>query len=61
MERQLLEEHIERALSGFYDCMNENATSLGLTRTHFAVAHGMHHPNNYSSAHDIATLSRIAM
>ena len=41
--------------------MNESATSLGLTRSHFSVAHGMHHPNNYSCAHDIAVLSRVAM
>ena len=61
MERQLLEEAMDTALGAFYDYMNENAGVLGLKRTHFAVAHGMHHPNNYSTAHDIGVLSRIAL
>ena len=52
---------METALSAFYDLMNENAGLLGLKRTHFAVAHGMHHPNNYSCAQDIAVLSRTAL
>jgi D-alanyl-D-alanine carboxypeptidase (penicillin-binding protein 5/6) len=41
--------------------MNETARNLGLTKTHFAVAHGMHHDRNWSSALDVANLSRIAM
>ena len=52
---------MDKALSAFYDMMNENADQLGLKRTHFAVAHGMHHPNNYSCANDIAVLSRTAL
>ena len=52
---------MDTALAAFYDVMNENAIALGLSRSHFAVAHGMHHPNNYSCAHDIAVLSRIAL
>ena len=61
MERQLLEEAMNTALNAFYDHMNESAGEIGLKRTHFAVAHGMHHPNNYSTAHDIGVLSRIAL
>jgi serine-type D-Ala-D-Ala carboxypeptidase (penicillin-binding protein 5/6) len=41
--------------------MNETAKSHGLTRSHFAVAHGMNHWENYSSALDIAKLTKIVM
>ena len=41
--------------------MNDTALKHGLSKSNFAVAHGMHHNNNYSSAFDIAKLSRIAM
>jgi len=41
--------------------MNEMADVLGLTRSHFAVAHGMHNENNYSSAYDMGKLSCLMM
>ena len=41
--------------------MNEMGDTLGLSRSHFAVAHGMHNENNYSSAYDMGKLSCIMM
>ena len=41
--------------------MNDTAIKLGLNKSNFAVTHGMHHNNNYSSALDIAKLSRYAL
>ena len=41
--------------------MNEKSETLNLQKTHWAVAHGMHHDNNYSSAYDISKLSCFAM
>ena len=41
--------------------MNDTALKHGLMKSNFAVAHGMHHYSNYSSALDIAKLSRIAL
>ena len=41
--------------------MNEMANDLGLKRSHFAVAHGMHNENNYSTAYDIGKLSCLMM
>lgn len=41
--------------------MNETAIKQGLCKSNFAVAHGMHHYNNYSSALDVAKLSRVAL
>ena len=41
--------------------MNDKAQELGMKRSKFSVAHGMHHDNNYSTAFDIAKLSCHAM
>ena len=57
----LLNERIEHCLSFFYKEMNDTALKHGLMKSNFAVAHGMHHYNNYSSAFDVAKLSRIAL
>ena len=57
----LLLETMDKHLSYFYQEMNETASRHGLTKSNFAVAHGMHHYNNYSSALDIAKLSRVAL
>ena len=32
-----------------------------MVNSHFAVAHGMHNDNNYSSAHDMAKACAYAM
>ena len=48
-------------LNFFYKEMNDTAMKHGLKKSNFAVAHGMHHNNNYSSALDIAKLSRVAL
>lgn len=54
-------ERVDFYLSFFYREMNDTAIKLGLSKSHFAVAHGMHHNDNYGSALDIARLSRIAL
>lgn len=41
--------------------MNDYGLSAGLKKSHFAVAHGMHHENNYSTAGDIAKLCCLSM
>jgi len=42
--------------------MNETSIRIGCTnKTNFAVAHGMHHDRNWSSAIDIATISCYAI
>ena len=45
----------------FVDMMNEKARSLGLVNTHFANAHGLDAADHYSSALDLAELSRYAL
>ena len=60
-ETQLFIEKMDYYLSFFYQEMNDTAYKHGLKASNFAVAHGMHHYNNYSSALDICKLSRIAL
>jgi len=54
-------EHVSGNEEAFVALMNEKAADLGLTRTHFANAHGLDAPNHYSTAADLAILSRYAM
>src|SRR5262250_2045050 len=42
----------------FAELMNQYAAKLGMTNTHFMNASGLPDPNHYTTAHDIALLSR---
>jgi len=44
-------------LDKFYEMMNDEAKVIGLKKSRFAVAHGMYHDHNYSTAADIGKLS----
>lgn len=57
----LLDLKINECLNKFYETMNEYGQSAGLKKSHFAVAHGMHNENNYSTAGDIAKLCCLTM
>jgi len=48
-------------LSSFVDLMNERAQELGMTNTQFRNASGMDHGEQFSTARDVATMSRFAM
>lgn len=45
----------------FVSRMNHRAEELGLTGTHFVNAHGLHAEEHYTTAHDIAVLTRLAL
>lgn len=45
----------------FIEMMNERARQLGLVDTHFSSTSGVVDEDNYSSAWDLAALSRVAM
>ncbi|MGF7050351.1 D-alanyl-D-alanine carboxypeptidase (penicillin-binding protein 5/6) [Paenibacillus sp. DS2015] len=51
-------EKISGSEEGFVQLMNERAAELGLKDTHFANCNGLPAENHYSSAHDIAVISR---
>ncbi|RSK29352.1 D-alanyl-D-alanine carboxypeptidase [Bacillus sp. HMF5848] len=55
-------EHVGGSLEGFVFLMNQKATELGMVNTEFANPHGLDdHENHYSSAYDMAILTRYAM
>ena len=45
----------------FVNMMNEAALSLGCTNTHFMNANGLHDDNHFTTARDLALMSRVAM
>ena len=47
--------------NAFIKQMNDKAKSLGLKDSHFANPNGLDDPNHYSSAFDIATITRYAI
>ncbi len=53
-----LAEHAAGTEQGFVDLMNSYAASLGMTNSHFGDVNGMPHDNHYTTAHDLAILTR---
>lgn len=51
-------EHLYGTDQDFIEAMNERAKTLGLKNTHFANETGLPDPNHYSSAYDLAVISR---
>ena len=54
-------EGLSGSVDAFVQRMNEAALSFGCDHTHFVNANGLHDENHYTTARDMATLSRIAM
>ena len=48
-------------VEGFAQMMNDKARILGMSSTHFENPHGLDAENHYSTAYDLAILSRYAM
>lgn len=51
-------EHLAGSEDSFAALMNEQAARLGMTNTHFVNSHGLPHPEHYTTARDLAILSR---
>ncbi|MBR5752199.1 MAG: D-alanyl-D-alanine carboxypeptidase [Clostridia bacterium] len=49
------------SVSAFVKDMNAKAQELGMVNTHFANAHGLHNPEHYTTARDMAILTRYAL
>ncbi len=49
------------SVKAFIEAMNEKARELGMSNTHFANAHGLHDPNHYTTARDMARLTYFAL
>ncbi|KPN15462.1 D-alanyl-D-alanine carboxypeptidase [Bacillus australimaris] len=55
-------EHVGGSLEGFIFMMNQKAAELGMKNTNFQNPHGLDdHKNHYSSAYDMAILTKYAM
>ncbi len=55
-------EHVAGSVEGFVFLMNEKARELGMTNTVFQNPHGLDdHEDHYSTAYDMAILTRYAM
>jgi D-alanyl-D-alanine carboxypeptidase (penicillin-binding protein 5/6) len=53
--------HIAGTEAAFAELMNAKVRELGLQHTRFVNSHGLEEPGHYSSAYDMAMLSRAAM
>ncbi|MDK2584986.1 D-alanyl-D-alanine carboxypeptidase family protein [Romboutsia sedimentorum] len=51
-------EHVAGSVEGFVDNMNAKAKELGMKDTHFVNTNGLPVENHYTSAHDIALMSK---
>ena len=56
-----LAEYTAGSLAAFPDLMNKKAAELGAADTHFVNANGLHDKNHYTSAYDMALITRWAL
>ncbi|MEW5865276.1 MAG: D-alanyl-D-alanine carboxypeptidase family protein [Bacillota bacterium] len=54
-------EHVAGSEEAFVDMMNQRAKELGMTGTHFVNTTGLPHPDHYTTARDIALMSRALL
>lgn len=54
-------EFVAGTIEDFAVMMTERARSLGAYNTNFMNPHGLHHPNHYSTAYDLALIQREAL
>ena len=51
-------EHVSGSISAFVDLMNKRAKELGCTNTHFSNTNGLQADDHYTSAYDLALISK---
>ncbi|HXH60425.1 MAG TPA: D-alanyl-D-alanine carboxypeptidase family protein, partial [Fimbriimonadaceae bacterium] len=49
------------SVENFAKMMNDRAKEIGCTNTHFVNPHGLHDPDHYTTARDLAKIARVAM
>ncbi|TXK83787.1 D-alanyl-D-alanine carboxypeptidase family protein [Paenibacillus sp. N3.4] len=57
----MIGEHIGGDGAAFAAMMNDKAASIGMTHTHFVTPNGLHDPQHYTTAYDLALLAKEAM
>ncbi len=56
-----LAEHAGKDIKGFSELMNQKASDLGLTNTHFETPHGLDSDEHYTTAYELAILTNYAL
>jgi D-alanyl-D-alanine carboxypeptidase (penicillin-binding protein 5/6) len=54
-------EHIGGSVESFVQRMNEKAREIGAFNTHFTTPHGLDETGHYSTAYDMALITRYAL
>ncbi len=54
-------EYVAGSVDAFVDMMNERASELGCTGTHFANPHGLHDEAHFTTARDLSLIAREAL
>ena len=54
-------EHIAGSEEKFADLMNQKAREIGAKDSNFVTPHGLHNPNHYTTAYDLAIIAQYAM
>ena len=54
-------EHISGSIENFATLMNQKAVEIGCTNTHFTNPSGIHDVNHYTTAYDMALITRYCM
>lgn len=57
----VLAEYTSGSIEKFVYMMNEKATSLGCTNTHFVNANGIHNVEHFSTANDLSIIAKYCM
>lgn len=57
----VLAEYISGTIDEFVNLMNEKALELGCENTHFVNTNGIHDENHYTTAHDLAIITKYCM
>lgn len=57
----VLAEYVGQSVEGFVSLMNNKAAQLGCENTHFTSPHGLHDSQHYSTAKDMAVITKYAM
>ncbi len=53
--------YVSGSVEAFADAMNAKAKEIGAENTHFVNAHGLHDDNHYTTARDIAIITKYAL
>lgn len=57
----VIAEHYGESIQGFAQLMNDEAKRLGAVHSHFANPNGLPNPDHYTTAYDMAVITRAAM